>query len=248
MKSLILLMAAGLAFGDAGVLVPAGHDQPDPAIFSLNEMTVEIRIDNGIARVEVRQIFANHSGSIQEGSWTFALPARATVSDFAVWDDVVRIPGVILERKRAEDIYSRVRAMAIDPGLLTFSRKGWLNLPTVLASLFRRTKSILPLLSEWTELSTPREAAGAVTPPRRLRCRWPMTTSFSLSARGKYLLPRRSPARAPKNFLPPTLHFAPIRDSICTRRGSARRQRHRPAGVAVVAGPMKDRASRAIWS
>ncbi len=124
MKSLVLLLAAAsLAFGDAGVLVPAGHDQPDAAIFSLNEMTVEIRIDNAIARVEVRQIFANHSGSIQEGSWTFALPARATVSDFAVWDDVVRIPGVILERKRAEEIYSRVRAMAIDPGLLQMGER-----------------------------------------------------------------------------------------------------------------------------
>lgn len=124
MKSIVgLLVLAGLAFADAGVLVPAGHDQPDPAIFSLSEMTVEIRIDNGIARVQVRQIFANHSGTIQEGSWTFALPDRASVSDFAVWDDVVRIPGVILERKRAEEIYSRVRAMTIDPGLLQMGER-----------------------------------------------------------------------------------------------------------------------------
>ncbi len=119
-----LLVLTGLAYGDAGVLVPAGREQPDPSIFSLNEMTVEIRIDNGIARVQVRQIFANHSGSIQEGSYTFALPNQASVSDFAVWDDVVRIPGVILERKRAEEIYSRVRAMAIDPGLLQMGERG----------------------------------------------------------------------------------------------------------------------------
>jgi Ca-activated chloride channel family protein len=118
------LAVAGLAFADAGVLVPAGHDEPDPAIFSLNEMTVEIHIDNGVARVQVRQIFANHSSTIQEGSWTFALPGRAGVSDFAVWDGVVRIPGVILERKRAEEIYSRVRAMAIDPGLLQMGERG----------------------------------------------------------------------------------------------------------------------------
>src|SRR5580700_1541499 len=118
-----LLTLAGHAFADAGVLVPAGHDQPDPAIFSLSEMTVDIRIDNGIGRVQVQQIFANHSGTIQEGSWTFALPGRATISDFAVWDDVVRIPGVILERKRAEEIYSRVRAMAIDPGLLQMGER-----------------------------------------------------------------------------------------------------------------------------
>jgi Ca-activated chloride channel homolog len=125
MKTITSVLAfAALAFADAGVLVPAGHDQPDPAIFSLNEMTVEIRIDNGIARVQVREIFGNHSSDIQEGSYTFALPARASVSDFAVWDDVVRIPGVILERKRAQEIYSRVRAMAIDPGLLQMGERG----------------------------------------------------------------------------------------------------------------------------
>jgi Ca-activated chloride channel homolog len=118
-----LLALPGLAFGDAGVLVPAGHDQPDPAIFSLSEMHVDIRVDNGTAAVQVRQIFLNHSNTIQEGSWTFALPGHAGVSDFAVWDDVVRIPGVILERKRAEEIYSRVRAMTIDPGLLQMGER-----------------------------------------------------------------------------------------------------------------------------
>ena len=52
MRTAICMFAfAALLWSDAGVLVPAGHDQPDPSIFSLNEMTVEIRIDNGIARV-----------------------------------------------------------------------------------------------------------------------------------------------------------------------------------------------------
>ncbi|HZL57212.1 MAG TPA: VIT and VWA domain-containing protein, partial [Bryobacteraceae bacterium] len=124
MKSVLCLLAlAALAYADAGVLVPAGRDRPDPAIFSLDEMTVEIRVDNGIARVQVRQIFGNRSPSVQEGSYTFALPGRAGVSDFAVWDGVVRIPGVILERKRAQEIYSRVRAMEIDPGLLQMGER-----------------------------------------------------------------------------------------------------------------------------
>ena len=119
----ILLGLAQILFADAGVLVPAGHDQPDPAVFSLNEMTVAIKIDNGIACVQVRQIFGNHQAEIQEGSYTFALPASAGVSDFAVWDDVVRIPGVILERKRAQEIYSRVRARQLDPGLLQMGER-----------------------------------------------------------------------------------------------------------------------------
>ncbi len=125
MRTAICMFAfAALLWSDAGVLVPAGHDQPDPSIFSLNEMTVEIRIDNGISRVAVREIFGNHSAGIQEGSYTFALPGYASVSDFAVWDGVVRIPGVILERRRAQEIYSRVRAIQIDPGLLEMGERG----------------------------------------------------------------------------------------------------------------------------
>ena len=53
-----------------------------------------------------------------EGNYTFSLPGRALISDFAVWDGVTRIPGVILERRRAEEIYAEAKAQVIDPGLL----------------------------------------------------------------------------------------------------------------------------------
>src|ERR1700704_5137721 len=109
---------AASAIADTGVLIPGDRQQPDPAIFSLNEMTLEIRIDNGVARIQVRQIFGNHSGAIKEGVYHFALPDKATVSNFAVWDDVTRIPGVILERRRAGEIYNQARARGIDPALL----------------------------------------------------------------------------------------------------------------------------------
>jgi Ca-activated chloride channel family protein len=105
-------------FGDAGVLLPNDEQQPDPSVLSLEEMDVTIRIDNGDARVFIRQVFANHTPSIQEGTYIFALPSLATVSDFAVWDGPTRIPAVILERKRAEEIYNALKQQAIDPGLL----------------------------------------------------------------------------------------------------------------------------------
>ena len=114
--ALALLPAAGWA--DAGVLVPSNSPQPNPAILSLEEMKVDVRIDNGVARVSIRQIFASHHVSVLEGNWVFALPNRATISDFAVWDGVTRIPGVILERRRAEEIYESLKWQSIDPGLL----------------------------------------------------------------------------------------------------------------------------------
>jgi Ca-activated chloride channel homolog len=121
---LALLFASTLLLADAGILIPRDKAQPDPAILSLEEMEITVRIDNGDARVFVRQIFANHTGKIEEGNYIFALPSQATVSDFAVWDGPTRIPAVVLERKRAEDIYTQLKQQAIDPGLLQMGERG----------------------------------------------------------------------------------------------------------------------------
>ena len=121
---LFALTSPALLFADAGVLIPRDKQQPDPKILSLEEMEITIRIDNGDARVFVRQIFANHTGGIQEGNYVFALPSHATVSDFATWDGPTRLPAVILERKRAEEIYNQLKQQSIDPGLLQMGERG----------------------------------------------------------------------------------------------------------------------------
>jgi Ca-activated chloride channel family protein len=120
----VMLLAPAMLLADAGILIPRDKAQPNPAILSLEEMEISVRIDNGDARVFVRQIFANHTVGIEEGNYIFALPSQATVSDFAVWDGPVRIPAVILERKRAEEIYNQLRPQKIDPGLLQMGERG----------------------------------------------------------------------------------------------------------------------------
>jgi Ca-activated chloride channel family protein len=121
---LALLLAPAILLADAGILIPRDKAQPDPAILSLEEMEITIRIDNGDARVFVKQVFANHTNGIEEGNYIFALPSQAVVSDFAVWDGPVRIPAVVLERKRAEEIYNQLRAQKIDPGILQMGERG----------------------------------------------------------------------------------------------------------------------------
>ena len=113
-----------LAVGDAGILLPRDKQQPDPTVLSLEEMEIDVRIDNGDARVFVRQIFSNHTGMIEEGNYIFALPSHSTISDFATWDGPTRLPAVILERKRAEEIYNELRQQRIDPGLLEMGDRG----------------------------------------------------------------------------------------------------------------------------
>ena len=124
MRPLLLLLLPALLWGDAGIIIPSNRQQPDASVLSLEEMWIVVRIDEGDARVAIRQIFACHHDKVLEGNYLFALPGRASVSDFAVWDDVTRIPGVILERRRAEEIYEQARAQAIDPGLLQQGERG----------------------------------------------------------------------------------------------------------------------------
>ncbi len=121
---LVILCVVGAAQADAGVLIPRDKSQPDPSILSLVEMEIHVTIDNGVAQVNVRQIFGNHTAIIEEGNYIFALPSRATVSDFAVWDGPTRIPAVILERKRAGQIYNEAKQQSIDPGLLQMGERG----------------------------------------------------------------------------------------------------------------------------
>ena len=82
----IACLVTAKARADAGILLPHGQNQPNPAVLSLEDMEITIQIDNGDARVFIKQIFANHTAAIEEGTYVLALPTDATVSDFAVWD------------------------------------------------------------------------------------------------------------------------------------------------------------------
>lgn len=121
----VLSPLVGQAWGDAGVLIPSSDsDKPDPTKLSLADMQVSILVENQNASVNLRQIFASHVGTVLEGQYLFAINPEALISDFAVWDGPVRIPGVILERRRAEEIYNALRLQAIDPGLLQQAEQG----------------------------------------------------------------------------------------------------------------------------
>ena len=57
MKFALGILAPVLLLGEAGIIVPVGVSEPDPAKLSLEEMDVRVRIDNGLATVAVKQIF-----------------------------------------------------------------------------------------------------------------------------------------------------------------------------------------------
>src|SRR5215468_7250070 len=103
----------------SGALIPVSvKNEPDSSILSLQVMKVDVSIDNQHARVKVLQIFDSHTNQILEGKYLFALPPQSSMSDFAVWDGDLRLPGVIMEKRRANRIYSEIKSQMTDPGLL----------------------------------------------------------------------------------------------------------------------------------
>jgi len=131
MRSLLLIVGAiaalvfppAIAHLQSGVLIPTNLSQPDASVLSLDEMAVDVLIDNQFSRTRVTQIFGNHTDHPLEGSYVFLIPTSASISDFAVWDGDVRIPGVILEKRQAEQTYKDLAMQEIDPGLLKQERQ-----------------------------------------------------------------------------------------------------------------------------
>jgi Ca-activated chloride channel family protein len=114
-----LLVAPSKGSAQSGVLIPSSiKDKPDDSILSLAVMNVDVLVDNQHARVRVLQIFDSHSTQALEGKYLFDLSPRASVSDFAVWDGDTRIPGVMMEKRRAAGVYAAVKQQQVDPGLL----------------------------------------------------------------------------------------------------------------------------------
>lgn len=127
---IFLLLPFHFVAAQSGVLTPLPSEKPNANILSLAVMNVKITIDNQHATVKVSQIFDNHTSDILEGKYIFALPAKASIGDFAVWDDDTRIPGVMMEVNRANRIYGEIKQKQIDPGILqttdeTSSAKGF---------------------------------------------------------------------------------------------------------------------------
>jgi Ca-activated chloride channel family protein len=107
-----------LASAQSGVLIPLPSEKPDAKILSLAAMNVEILIDNQHATVKVIQIFDNRTGQTLEGKYVFSLPQKSSISDFAVWEADARIPGVMMEKRRANQIYAAAKTPQTDPGIL----------------------------------------------------------------------------------------------------------------------------------
>ena len=158
-SAVAFFLVAPSLHAQAGLLVPTSRGRPDTTVLALREMAVDVGLARGYARVNVRQVFENRTSLVQEGTYRFRLPPSAAVGDFAVWDGLVRVPGVILEKQRARAIYDELTRQRIDPGLLQQGEEDEGTSPSGGAAFSARVSPIPPWATKRLEMQFQQEVA-----------------------------------------------------------------------------------------
>ena len=84
----------------------------------LSSVTVEVRIDERVARTRTDQIFTNHAEWEVEGIYEFTLPEGAIITDLVLWIGDKRVQGLIMEKEEARQVYDDIVRQRIDPALI----------------------------------------------------------------------------------------------------------------------------------
>ncbi|HYG65342.1 MAG TPA: VIT domain-containing protein [Thermoanaerobaculia bacterium] len=100
--------AAGLLIADGGF----------GGVLEIQEHTVQVTINNGIAVTEVTQVFRNTEDRQVEALYTFPVPKGASVANFSMWINGKEMVGEVVEKERARQIYNSYKEQRKDPGLL----------------------------------------------------------------------------------------------------------------------------------
>ena len=120
MKTRLMLLLAILAplpaLGIGYVYTGVGDDGRQH--LELTSATVDVRIDERIARTRTDQIFTNHADWEVEGIYEFTLPDGAIITDLVLWIGDKRIQGLILEKEEARQIYDDIVRQRVDPALI----------------------------------------------------------------------------------------------------------------------------------
>jgi Ca-activated chloride channel family protein len=110
-----LALATGTEARAAGLLIADGGLG---GVLEIDEHTVRVTINNGIAVTEVTQVFRNTENRQVEALYLFPVPKGASVANFSMWIGGKEVVGEVVEKQRAREIYNSYKQVRRDPGLL----------------------------------------------------------------------------------------------------------------------------------
>jgi len=119
-----------LAFAAVSLVVPLtapaaaqGLELRNGARVRIEQFHATAAVEEGVARVEVEELFRNDGARVEEGVFRFSLPDDAVIGAFSMWMEGREQKGVVQEAKQARATYDAIVRKQKDPGLL--EQVGW---------------------------------------------------------------------------------------------------------------------------
>jgi ferric-dicitrate binding protein FerR (iron transport regulator) len=103
---------------------PWGQEYPLP----LKQLTVDVEVEDQVARVALDQTFHNDQPQELEGVYRFAIPPDAALQRLAMYVDGHLEESAVVERMKARRIYEELVYRRVDPALLEWAGNGRLDL------------------------------------------------------------------------------------------------------------------------
>src|SRR5262245_43282889 len=124
----ILVALAQLAWVQAawsqGFILDRRVTVPIARSFEVREVSVDARVRDQVAEVQVSQTFHNPGSFQLETEYLFPLPEDGAIQNFVLLVDGKELPGRLLTKEEARRIYEEIVRSRRDPALLEYMGRG----------------------------------------------------------------------------------------------------------------------------
>lgn len=118
-----LLLSANLAQAQ-GLIIDRRPHVPISRAFEIREVTVNARVRDQVAEVQVSQTFHNPGSFVLEAEYFFPLPDDGAIQNFVLLVDGKELPGRLLPKDEARRIYEDIVRTKRDPALMEYMGHG----------------------------------------------------------------------------------------------------------------------------
>ncbi|MBS0261263.1 MAG: VWA domain-containing protein [Planctomycetes bacterium] len=98
--------------------------RPIPSSYAVRSVDVQTSITDQAAKVQISQVFRNTGSTVLEAQFTFPLPDTAAISSLTLLVDGQELPGRLLKKDEARQIYEDIVRRQRDPALLEYMGQG----------------------------------------------------------------------------------------------------------------------------
>ncbi|SIO67234.1 Ca-activated chloride channel family protein [Singulisphaera sp. GP187] len=107
-----------------GLLIDRRPNHPVARSYEIREVTVDAKVRDQVAEVQVAQTFHNPGSTVLESEYYFPLPEEGAIQNFVLMVDGKELPGRLLPKDEARRIYEEIVRSKRDPALLEYMGRG----------------------------------------------------------------------------------------------------------------------------